>query len=197
MAKENDTKVDDIEIPEEENLEGLDEATDWKAKADELQKKHREAGIRNRERTKSLRDQVAALNAKLVETVPPPEKKDNKPNEPDYGQLSYLKVSGVEHEEDVAYVLGISKETKETLDKVLAKPYVQAEIKLRAENRKTAEAIPESTKKSSNAKRDEAEFYLSKPFSEVPADMKANVVNARIASEKKGQKKFSDVGIVQ
>ena len=53
MAKENDNKVDDIEIPDEENLGDLDESTDWKAKADELQKKYREAGIHNRERTKS------------------------------------------------------------------------------------------------------------------------------------------------
>lgn len=79
MAKEID-KVDDIEIPDEEDLAGLDDATDWKAKADELQRKHLEAGIRNRERTKALKDQIAKLTDKVVDASgrPPAVKTENK-----------------------------------------------------------------------------------------------------------------------
>ena len=68
---EKNDKVDDIEIPEEENLEGLDETTDWKLKADELQKMHREAGIRNRERTKALRDSKKSLEDRITELEKP------------------------------------------------------------------------------------------------------------------------------
>lgn len=70
MAK---NEQEDIEIPDEEDLEGLDDSTDWKNKAGELQRKHREAGIRNRERTKALKDKIADL-----EKPPLPKKSDEK-----------------------------------------------------------------------------------------------------------------------
>ena len=53
---------DVIEVPEE-NLEGLSDDTDWKVKAAEIQKKHIEAGIKQRERTKALKEQMTVLEA--------------------------------------------------------------------------------------------------------------------------------------
>ena len=55
---------DVIEVPEE-NLEGLSDDTDWKVKAAEIQKKHIEAGIKQRERTKALKEQMTVLEAKV------------------------------------------------------------------------------------------------------------------------------------
>ncbi len=61
---------DVIEVPEE-NLEGLSDDTDWKAKAAEIQKKHIEVGIKQRERTKALKEQMTALEAKVTAQKPP------------------------------------------------------------------------------------------------------------------------------
>src|SRR3990167_2238406 len=61
MAKENE-KVDDEFV--EEDLSKLDDTTDWKAKAEELEQKRREDGIRQRERTKALKERLTELEAK-------------------------------------------------------------------------------------------------------------------------------------
>ena len=61
---------DVIEVPEE-NLEGLSDDTDWKVKAAEIQKKHIEAGIKQRERTKVLKEQMTALEARVTAQKPP------------------------------------------------------------------------------------------------------------------------------
>ena len=93
-AKENDNV--DIEIPDEESFEGLDETTDWKAKAYELQKKHREAGIRNRERTKAFKERMTAMETELSEfKKPPPPKDDKKSFELGFDHKGYLIAKGV------------------------------------------------------------------------------------------------------
>lgn len=66
MADAND-KGEDGKV-EEIDLTTLPDDTDWKAKAQELEQKRREDGIRSRERTKSLREQLAAkVPEKIVE----------------------------------------------------------------------------------------------------------------------------------
>lgn len=63
-------KGDDIV---EEDLSQLDESTDWKSKAQELEQKRREDGIRSRERTKALKDKLAEIEAKIPEKVTKPD----------------------------------------------------------------------------------------------------------------------------
>jgi len=77
----------DIEIPDEQNLEGLDDTTDWKGKASELQKLHREAGIRNRERTKALKDKITDLEKNSQKL---PEKIEKKSDEFGLLEKTYL-----------------------------------------------------------------------------------------------------------
>lgn len=122
---ENDKQVD-IEIPDEENLLELDETTDWKLKADELQKKHREAGIRNRERTKALKDKVTELEK--LSSKPPI--KEAKSNSDEFGllQKTYLRSAGVIEEDEIELAKNIQSKTGLDWDKLVDDDYFKTKL---------------------------------------------------------------------
>src|SRR3990167_10010390 len=99
MEKEND------QVFVEEDLTKLDDTTDWKAKAQEIEQKRREDGIRSRERTKSLKDKIAEFETK------PPAKNESKPDEFGLLQKSYLRAAGVVAEDEVELARDIQKKT--------------------------------------------------------------------------------------
>ena len=88
MATENEQIVEDQIV--EEDLSKLDDTTDWKAKAEELEQKRREEGIRNRERTKALKEQLKGFQPK-----PQDKPIDKKIGEIDYALEAYLIANGV------------------------------------------------------------------------------------------------------
>lgn len=196
-----ENKIDPVDISDEDITEGdfseaelADETTDWRAKAEELKGLNKRRATKLRKAKESLA-KITELEVEL-QTLRQKPPEDKQTSGPDYGQLAYLAAKGIEHEEDISYVTQIAGETKESLDKVLTKPYVQAELKLRAETRKTAEATPGSPVRSADARRDKVEYWLNKPFAEIPPEMRREVVKARIAAEKSGTKKFSDQPVV-
>ena len=115
MEIKNDNIVDDVLI--EEDLSVLDDTTDWKAKAAEIEQKRREDGIKTRERTKALRDQLAELKS-----APPPIKKDG----PDESALLLklerisLRQAEITHPDDVELARATAKKWGVDLDEVLA-----------------------------------------------------------------------------
>jgi len=124
MAK---NEQEDIEIPDEEDLAGLDDSTDWKSKADELQKKHREAGIRNRERTKALKDKIAELE----KTPKTPEKKDEKkPDDEIMKRLENmaLRIANITADDEVELFNKWTEDTGRDADAVLGNKIFQAEL---------------------------------------------------------------------
>ena len=123
MAKEIDKE--DIEIPDEEDLEGLDDSTDWKSKADELQKKHREAGIRNRERTKALKDKIADL-----ESAKTPDKKETKSDDKLLERLDKmaLQVAGITEADEVELFNNWKERTKLEADDIVKDDIFQAKL---------------------------------------------------------------------
>ena len=182
MVEKND-KVDDIEVPDEEDLEGLDETTDWKVKADELQKKYREAGIHNRERTKSLLEQIAALNAKLVETTAkPPEKK-----EPDESLLLQrldnvaLRSADITAEDEVELAKDFQKRTGMDIEGVISDDIYQARLaKLRTEkSNKQATSNIKGGGGTSQAKHD-PQYWIAKKEFPNPQEVPDRKIRAKI-----------------
>src|SRR3990167_524530 len=100
MEIKNDPVVDDVLV--EEDLSILDDTTDWKAKATEIEQKRREDGIKTRERTKALRDQLAELKS-----APPPIKKE--PTDTGLLQKSFLRAAGISDAEEVELALSTAK----------------------------------------------------------------------------------------
>jgi len=112
MANEID-KGDDEQIVEND-LSQLDDNTDWKAKAEEIEQKRREDGIRARERTKALKAQLAAIKPEPTKTEP---KKES--SELDYGQKAFLKASGYQSAEEMQKAFEYAKRNNLTLDEVV------------------------------------------------------------------------------
>ena len=158
MAKENDN---DIEIPEEENLGELGEDTDWKGKAGELQRKHREAGIRNRERTKALRDKIAELETAKAAAVP--DKKEPKPDEFGLTQKAYLRAAGITEEDEVELAKDVQKKIGLDWDKLVDDDYFKAKL----EGLRTAKANAAATAnikgdKTGTPAKDTPEYWAAK-----------------------------------
>ena len=162
----------DIEIPDKENLEGLDDTTDWKAKADELQTRHQEAGIRNRERTKALKERMSAIETELAEFKKPPEKKEDKKSfELGYDHKAFLIAKGIEEFDLIGEEM---KKFTGTLEELIENPY----FKQRLETVRTEKANANATDIQGNRRgegggRNTAEYWLAKlkPDEQVPADL--------------------------
>ena len=129
---------EDIEIPDEENLGELDESTDWKTKADELQKKHREAGIRNRERTKALKDKITELEKSSAK----PEKKE-KSDDKLLERLDNMakKMAGISADNEVELFNKWKTDTGREADDIIGNSIFQKELG----DLKTAEANQKAT----------------------------------------------------
>lgn len=144
MANENDKG--EIEIPDEENLSALDDSTDWKAKAGELQQKHRDAGIRNRERTKTLRDQVTDLTKKLEEkTAQPPEPKQDEKLLKKLN-TALMRSYGYVEADEVSVVEKWQKETGKDIEELLSHPYLSQGLKGEIDALRTQRANDAATK---------------------------------------------------
>ena len=112
MEIKNDKVEDDVLV--EEDLSVLDDTTDWKAKAAEIEQKRREDGIKTRERTKALRDQLAELKS-----TPPPIKKEEKPEENGLIKKTFLRAAGISDAEEVELALSTAKKWGMDVDKLV------------------------------------------------------------------------------
>lgn len=134
-----------------------DDTTDWKAKAQELK------GIAKRRAT-----QLAKVKAKLGEAKPEPEpdpsKKEplQKSGELDYGQLAYLTAKGIEHEDDVALVEKVRKETGKELKDIVVSKYFQAELQELRDVRKNKEASPKGENRGQPNASDDVAMWVAK-----------------------------------
>lgn len=149
MAIENDDKVE-IEVPDEEDLSKLDDATDWKVKAEEIQRKHRDAGIRNRERTKVLKQTIAERDAKLAEflTAKSPEPKEVKPDDKLLKKLNtaLMRSYGYVEADEVEIVEKWQKETGKDVEELLSHQYLSQGLKGEIEALRTQKTNDAATK---------------------------------------------------
>lgn len=116
------------------------------------------------------------------ETTRPSKKSDGL----DYGQKAFLVANGVKGEAETKLVQNVMRETGKSLEQVLESKYFQAELKDIRDLQQSANATP-TGRRSGNMASDSVEYWLTKDFKDVPADMKAKVVNARLQKkENKG-----------
>jgi len=157
MAEEIIDKADDII---EEDLSKLDDSTDWKAKAEELEQRRREDGIRSRERTKALKEQL-----KTLETSKPPVKKDDKPEESALLQklerLS-LRQAGLTHQDDIELARSTAKKWNLDIDEVLADDDFKAKLERQQTKRSNELATSNIRGGTGNVQAKETTDYWSK-----------------------------------
>ena len=115
MATEIEKGAED-DVLVEEDLTALDDSTDWKAKAEELEQKRREDGIKQRERTKALKKELEEAK-KAKESKDKPQEKESA--ELDWGQKAFLKASGLTTAEEMKLAHTFGKRNELDLDAVL------------------------------------------------------------------------------
>lgn len=175
MKKENEEEVvekDDEEVVEETTNEETtkkveteedEETTDWKAKF------KTEEGRRKRAETKL---------SKPKEKKEPPSKSDL-----DYGKKAFLTANGIKGAKEFEFVEDELTKSGEELETLLENDYFKTRLEsFRAVN-KTQEAIPKGSKSSGGA-IDSVDYWMKKPIADVPKDMRAKVVNARLKKDK-------------
>lgn len=173
----NDEVVLEDEVVEED-LTKLDDTTDWKAKAEELEQKRREDGIKARERTKALKAQLAELKTKE------PPKPEPKPatGELDDTQLDYLDLKGITEDEDIEVIQKVMQKTGQTVRQALKDDYVIAKLKDLKTQREVKNATPSSTKRSGNQPNN-LDYWINKydQTGELPPDYETRsaVINAK------------------
>lgn len=174
MQNDEQTQDDSLEIELEEVAE--DEATnqsetsqeedrDWKAEA----KKWRAEAFKLKNEGKPHK-----ANA---------EKKESKSEDFDYGEYAFLAQKGIESDDEIAFVKERMKDSGKSLRDTLNASWFKAELAERQALSKTADATPKGTSAKGTA-TDSVDYWMAKPISEVPQEMRAKVVNAKLDREK-------------
>ena len=178
----------------EEDLTKLDDSTDWKAKAEELEQKRREEGIRNRERTKALREQLKGFQQKPTEVEN--KKTDNVLLEK-LERLS-LRTAGINHQDDIELARNTAKKWGVDIDEVLADEDFKVKLERQQSNRANVEATSgvKGGGGGSDAKNT-AEYWVAKgvpPTAEqVPSrKLRATIARAMMANAKSSKKFYND-----
>jgi hypothetical protein len=176
MSTQNDVPEEDVELTEIEEQQDDDgnDTTDWKAEALKRQ------GIAKRYQTKLSKLKEASSKPVVVE------KPEVKQETLDRIDRAVLRVEKITEPDEIALIESTMKESGKSLEQVLAMKYFQSELKEMRELRTSKEAIPSSTRRSSQSSRDSVDYWVAKgelpPASEVK--LRRDVVNAKIAQEK-------------
>lgn len=171
MENENEEVI----IAPEEELDDVEESedsdtTDWKAEALKAR------AIAKRLKTKSEKAKTPA--------EAPSKKEETTSSELDYGQKAFLRSYDIKGADEVALVKTFMARTGDDLDSIVEDDIFQAKLANLREVKATKQAIPTGTKRSGQSPRTEVEYWLEKPFSEVPQDMRSSVLKAKISNEK-------------
>ena len=134
-------------------------------------------------------------DALLKNTPPPldktnnlnPEKKPDKSGELGYAEKAFLQGNDIKGEKEFAIVkdyLASSSLDEIVDDTSIVGEIVRSKIKKLREAETTQNAVPKGTKHSSGSPKDSVDYWLKKPFNEVPQEMRIAVNNKRIEQEK-------------
>ncbi len=185
MDTKNEGAPVEEEVLVEEDLSKLDDSTDWKVKAEELEQKRREDGIKSRERTKVLKDQLKEARAAVEAVKAPKQTQDpSKAEGLDDNALDYLDLKGVQESEDIKVIESIVKKTGMTVRQALKDDYVVAKLNANKAAREVKEATPSSTKRTGGNQSSDLTTAVAKyeqsGYKELPKDfaLRSAVVNA-------------------
>jgi len=129
-----------------------------------------------------------------LETEPKPEPKKEesplKPSELGFAEKAFLQGNDIRGEKEFEIVREYLKTT--SLDEIVDENTVVGEIirgkiKRLRETEATSKAVPKGTKGSTSSPKDSVDYWLKKPFNEVPQEMKVAVNNKRMELEKARQ----------
>lgn len=163
----NDDNQDvDFENNEEETEEVVEveeteeDTTDWKAEA--LKYK----GILERNKNKKADEKPASKS---------------KSDDFGYDVKAYLKSSGINASE-FEFVRAEVKASGQDVDSLLENEYFQAKLEKHRELTKTADATIKG-KRSSAVATDSVDYWMAKPFEEVPTELRSKVLNAKLEKD--------------
>lgn len=153
-----------VETNVNEETQDTEETTDWQARAREL-----EGRLKRAEKKLSRNDSDST-------------KAPSKTGDFDYAQKAYLVANGVKGNDEMKLVKEIMSNTGKSLDSVLESKYFTAELNEMREMRKSQDAIPSNSKRSSQSGKDTVDYWLAK--GEMPPDreLQSKVVKAKIAA---------------
>lgn len=160
-------EVDDVDTDTSEDTEDTTTTVAEKPKETPQQKKAR------------LERQLRKVRKELGETDEPISKKSGF----DYGEKAFLKASGITGQEEVELVKTWAERTGDDLDTIVEDDIFQAKLEKLRKNKESKTAIPPSSKRGTQSTTDSVEYWLNKPFADVPKEMKTKVLNARLAKE--------------
>ncbi len=146
-----------------------------------------------------LQRKMTKINKELGIEAPKPTEKAETPksNELDYGQRAFLKTYGIAGADELALVKSWAERTGDQIDAMVEDEIFNAKLKgLR--DQKAAKETLQSVSNSRNAQpssKSKAEFWLDKPFDEVPKEFKQEVLNIKLEQEREGGK-FTDQPVV-
>ena len=151
-----------VEDVDDQVIDDSSEPTvDWEAKAKEYE------GRLKRAETKLKKS-----------SEKPAESKPSTSNGLDYGMKALLRAEGIKGESETKLVEQFMQETGKTLEQVIDSKFFKAELEEMRELAKTEDANPKG-KRTGTTALDSVEYWLGKPFEEVPKEMRAKVVNAK------------------
>jgi hypothetical protein len=183
----SDDKNEVTEVEETLDLpevgDGEVDTTDWKVEAQKL----RDKAIAQRERTKSLKQQLREAEAKVVAAVVPKQTQNpSKADGLDENALDFLDLKGITESEDVKVIEDIVKKTGMTVRQALKDEYVTAKLNANKATREVKAATPSSTKRSSSGSSNDLSTAIAKYEqsgfnpAELPQDfaLRSAVINA-------------------
>lgn len=179
MNIENNENIDSTNNEAEEVIETPEENNQEETQEENTHEKHQETPEAKLAR---LERQTKQLKRKLG-LDSEPQKATQKSDGLDYGQKAFLVANGIKESSEMKLVQSIMQETGKSLEQVLDSKYFQAELNEMRELQTSKNAVP-TGKRAGNVPTESVEYWLTKDFKDVPADMKAKVVNARLNQEK-------------
>jgi hypothetical protein len=142
-----------------------------------------------------LKRQVARIEKDLGITHEEPAQAVSQTNKQSFDRAdkAFLKASGIKSDEyDI--VLEAMQNTGKDLEAVLDSKWFQVALRDQRDAQAVKEAIPSGSKRTSSPARDQMDYWVDKPFSEVPKEMRSKVLQEKRARANRSN--FTDLPVV-
>lgn len=180
----------EIDQLSDESFEEIEESddTDWKVETFKL----REKAIRQREKTKTLRDAVKERDAKIAEfeaKQTDQKKVDKKPDEFGLLQKTYLRSAGIVEEDEVELSKDIQKKTGLEWDALVDDEYFKSKLEALRTAKSNANATANVQGGSGKEQaKNTPEYWIAKGVPPTPDQVPDRKIRATIARAMIGQK---------
>lgn len=165
----------DSEIAKEQTEEVVADTTTEEVEEPKFTDAERRAFARAKVAEAKVKDLKAQLEAR--------ENSKTKSDGLDLGAKAFLTANGIKGAKEFEFVQSELKRSGEELDSLLENDYFKTRLEKFRELGKTAEATP-TGKRSAGSTPETVEYWMTKPFEEVPANMRRKVVQAKLDQEK-------------